>query len=71
MKLPRDQWHPSLTDDRICDAAESQMYDLGSAGFCVVCGAERDGCEPDARKYLCLDCGKRSVYGAQELVIYL
>ena len=71
MKLPRDQWHKSLTDDRICDAAEQSMFYDVYPGFCVVCGRESNDCEPDARKYRCDDCGKRSVYGAAELVIYL
>ena len=34
-------------------------------GFCALCGAERGGCEPDARKYECEQCGKNTVYGAQ------
>jgi hypothetical protein len=38
-------------------------------GFCIVCGAEHDGCEPDARRYECdHGCG-RTVYGAEELVL--
>lgn len=39
------------------------------AGFCVACGNRQDGCEPDARKYLCEDCGNRTVYGAEELAV--
>jgi len=39
------------------------------SGFCLECGAERDGCEPDARNYPCDECGKRQVFGAEELVI--
>lgn len=38
-------------------------------GFCRACGAEQDGCEPDARRYLCEDCGHHQVYGAEELVL--
>ena len=40
-----------------------------NVGFCIVCGAERECCEPDARKYQCEDCGELAVYGAEELVI--
>jgi DNA-directed RNA polymerase subunit RPC12/RpoP len=43
--------------------------DSDMSGFCVQCGAERPGTEPDARKYPCDDCGKRAVYGAQELLL--
>ncbi len=38
-------------------------------GFCVDCGAEREYCEPDARKYGCEECQKYTVYGAQEILI--
>lgn len=38
-------------------------------GFCRACGAERDTCEPDARRYECEDCGMAQVYGAEELAI--
>lgn len=38
-------------------------------GFCVECGAARDGCEPDARRYKCVDCGALAVYGAEELLL--
>jgi hypothetical protein len=39
------------------------------SGYCLACGAMRAQCEPDARRYPCEECGKRAVYGAQELVI--
>ena len=38
-------------------------------GFCTLCGAEKDTCEPDARRYTCDDCGQPSVYGAEELLL--
>jgi hypothetical protein len=40
-----------------------------SIGFCRSCGAEHDGCEPDARNYLCDECGQRLVFGAEELLL--
>lgn len=49
--------------DQITEAMEDNI------GFCTNCGAERDCCEPDARKYKCEECGKNCVYGAEELVI--
>jgi hypothetical protein len=39
------------------------------SGFCLACGAERDGCEPDARKYPCECCGKNLVFGAEEIAL--
>ena len=38
-------------------------------GFCVDCGAMRDCCEPDARNYRCDECGRMSVFGAEECLI--
>lgn len=38
-------------------------------GFCIACGAEAYGVEPDARKYECEECGAEKVYGAEELLI--
>lgn len=49
-----------------------QVLELGNddhLGFCTECGAERDGCEPDARNYECYECGERQVFGAEELLI--
>ena len=38
-------------------------------GFCLHCGAEASGVEPDAREYTCEVCNKNAVYGIQELGI--
>ena len=35
-------------------------------GFCMACGEEQAGVEPDATKYKCESCGKKEVYGAEE-----
>jgi Zn finger protein HypA/HybF involved in hydrogenase expression len=45
------------------------MYDLDNPGFCIACGAEADGVEPDARRYKCESCGSKQVYGADELLL--
>lgn len=39
------------------------------AGFCLSCGEEQGGVEPDARRYRCECCGKLQVYGAEELAV--
>lgn len=46
---------------------EEAMQD--DCGFCIKCGAERGNVEPDAQRYTCEDCGAKSVYGAEQLVI--
>ena len=37
-------------------------------GFCITCGEEQSGCEPDARRVECDSCGEKKVYGAEELL---
>ena len=56
-----------ITTDRIVDALERDDY----TGFCLDCGEEQGGCEPDARKYECENCGARKVYGAEECLIMI
>jgi hypothetical protein len=63
--------HPSITQARVLDAAERQMTSLDNPGFCLACGNEQEGCEPDARRYECEACGERQVYGAEELMFRL
>jgi len=50
---------------------EADYYDAQEnyVGYCLECGECQGGCEPDARKYECENCGQRSVYGAEELLI--
>jgi len=42
---------------------------LGNTGFCLACGDEEYGCEPDARKYECSSCGAHMVFGAEEIIL--
>ena len=49
-------------------ASESEAHD-GTLGFCLACGAEADGVEPDARKYTCESCDAPKVYGLEELAV--
>ena len=61
--------HPSITEERILEACERRMTSLDDPGFCLACGNEQGGCEPDARRYRCEACGERQVYGVDELLI--
>ena len=38
-------------------------------GFCLSCGAENEGIEPDSSKYTCECCNKPMVYGAEQLLL--
>ena len=51
--------------DQLLEAAQADEY----MGFCIECGAEAYGVEPDARRYECESCGAKAVYGAEELLI--
>jgi len=38
-------------------------------GVCIECGEESAEVEPDARNYLCDECGEHAVYGAEEILM--
>jgi hypothetical protein len=63
--------HESITAERVCELVEESMMDCTNPGICAACGEEADGCEPDARGYKCEACGAPSVYGAEELLMYV
>lgn len=63
--------HRSITARRVFAAAMRAETSLDNPGFCIACGLEADGCEPDMRKGQCESCGERSVYGAAELAMRL
>ena len=54
-----------IDENALVAAVESDGY----MGFCMMCGAEHYGVEPDARKYACEECGEKAVYGAEEIMI--
>ena len=54
-----------LTMSEIIEAIEDDQ----NSGFCISCGEESHGIEPDARKYECESCGAPCVYGAEEILI--
>jgi hypothetical protein len=57
--------------DLVMDAVERQNTGLDNPGFCLGCGEEADGCEPDARGYDCEFCGEPLVYGAADILMYM
>ena len=59
------QVHPDITLDRISEA----ITDATNDGFCIACGAEANGVEPDAAGYTCEGCGAHGVYGTEELLV--
>lgn len=65
--MPALQLHPKTTLDDVLAAVERD----DNTGFCLYCGAETQGHEPDARRQRCEGCGTHNVYGAEELLIML
>ena len=63
--------HNSITLDRLIEAVEDSWTSLSNPGICKACGEDQEGCEPDARNYECEGCGKRQVFGAEELLLEL
>ena len=63
--------HASITADRVCEAVERRNTSLDNPGFCLACGEEAMGVEPDAEKYRCESCDAMRVYGADLLLIML
>jgi hypothetical protein len=61
--------HESITADRIMEAVERHQTTLDNPGFCIRCGEDAEGVEPDARCYTCESCGEDGVYGAEELLM--
>jgi hypothetical protein len=59
--------HKKITLKRIMAAVESGEY----LGFCLACGGENDGIEPDARDYECQLCDAHRVYGAEEILFMI
>jgi hypothetical protein len=57
--------------DEVMEAARESMFGMGTSGFCLECGAERDGCEPDAEGYECYECGAMAVVGAETLLVVM
>jgi len=58
-----------IDKDELLEAVNDSLFGTGNDGFCIECGAMRGGCEPDARKYECWECGEHKVYGAEELLM--
>jgi len=53
------------TYEQIIEALESDEW----MGFCLACGADAYGVEPDTRGGECDKCGASKVYGAEECLI--
>ena len=71
MKIGKKTVHPTVTAGRVQEACERRLTSLDNPGFCISCGSEAEGVEPDAQGYECEACGENAVYGAEELLLYV
>jgi hypothetical protein len=62
-KSGKKQFKPECTEEEL-----SALSDEGT-GWCLACGTEAYGVEPDASKYTCEECGQPKVYGLEELAM--
>lgn len=66
--MARMKLHASITAERVCEAIEASETTLDNPGICTLCGADAEGCEPDAEGYDCDACGEPGVYGVGVLL---
>lgn len=60
------------TGRTLCVPSIERLAELAKdddGGFCINCGEEAHGVEPDASKYRCEHCGQNMVYGAEQMVL--
>ena len=60
----------SLDMDRVMEAVEESWSSCSNPGFCLECGYEQEGCEPDAEGYECENCGEDAVMGAENVLMF-
>ncbi len=58
-----------ISPARLNEAIERSCSSTDNPGFCLACGEEQEGCEPDARNYECEICGRHKVFGAEEILL--
>jgi hypothetical protein len=68
MKYPKNLPAGLNAEDLMAAFAES-TFGMGSTGFCLACGEQQDGCEPDAEGYECEGCGEKMVVGAETVMV--
>jgi hypothetical protein len=68
---PRMRLKPILDMDRVIEVARATMFGMANTGFCLECGEEQEGCEPDAENRECESCGAMAVMGAEQCLLSL
>jgi hypothetical protein len=60
-----------LDMERVLVVAKECMFGMANTGFCLKCGEEQEGCEPDAENRECESCGAFAVMGAEQCLLAL
>jgi hypothetical protein len=55
--------------DITCEAIAEAVQEDRNSGWCIICGTEHDGIEPDAENYECENCRAEQVFGIESLLI--
>ncbi len=61
--------NPKITTELVMAACERRRASCDDPGFCLACGLEVLGIEPDASGYECESCGEPAVYGCEDLLM--
>lgn len=69
--IARKLWHKNVTEEAVMASCERRQTSLEDGGFCLACGQEAYGVEPDARNYECEACGSHQVFGDEEIMLVL
>lgn len=60
----------SVNIERVMEAVQESWTSCYNPGFCLECGYEQEGCEPDAEGYECEECGAFAVMGAENVLLF-
>jgi hypothetical protein len=65
----RNEGEDMIDTNELIDLALDLVAQDDTTGLCKNCGAEQDGVEPDAEKYICESCNAPAVYGAEQILV--
>jgi hypothetical protein len=58
----------NVSGERIADACVRRRLGLASPGFCLSCGVEVAGVQPEAVRLKCEACGSDTMFGCEGLL---
>tara|TARA_R100001244_G_scaffold66458_1_gene54690 strand:- start:75 stop:329 length:255 start_codon:yes stop_codon:yes gene_type:complete len=61
----------SIDPARIAEHVQDAALHGTSPGICLECDIDHFGIEPDLEYGKCLSCGKKAVFGAEQLMLYM